>query len=151
MPTIIIQIIFPLAGAIGLTMGIIFWIRLIRYGRFPVVDGKLISSAVSKVRTQDSHGIGYQYLPIISYSYAVGAVSFTSSQVYSLSSSYGSASQSSAQKCCDQLTSKPSLKVYYNPAEPSFAFLRNGPRILPVFLPILVGSVFIIIGLLCNR
>ena len=150
MRTIIIPIVCLLAGAIGLSMGITFWIRLIRYSRFPVVDGQLISSAVSKVRTGND-GIGYSYIPIISYSYAVGAASFTSSQVYSLSSSYGYASQSSAQKCCDQLASKPSLPVYYNPAEPSFAFLRNGPGILSVLLPLLVGSVFIIVGVLCNR
>jgi len=150
MPTIIIQIVFPLAGAIGLIMGITFWIRLIRYSRFPVVNGKLISSVVSKVTT-GNRGNGFSYIPIISYSYAVGAVSFTSSRVYSLSSDYGFASQSSAQKCCDQLASKPSLKVYYNPAEPSFAFLRNGPGILSVLLPLLIGTVFIIVGLLCNR
>jgi hypothetical protein len=150
MRTIIIPIFCLLIGAIGLNMGISFWIRLIRYGRFPVVDGQLISSAVSEVRIRAFRGTGYTYFPIISYSYAVGATRFTSSQVYSISP-YGHASRGSAQKLCDLLASKPSLIVYYNPAEPSFAFLRNGPGMLSVLLPILVGSVFIIVGLLCKR
>ena len=147
----IMPIVCDLAGAIALSLGIIFGIRLNRYHRFPVVDGRLLSSSVSAVRTQDNEGhIGMTYIPIISYSYAVGAASLTSSRVYSLSS-YGHVSRASAQKFCDQLASKPSLTVYYNPAEPSFAFLRNGPCMVAIIIPILVGGMFIIVGVLSSR
>jgi len=144
------QILCFFAGAISLGLGIIFWTRLNRYRRFPAIDGQLISAAVSAVRTQDQNGIGMTYIPVVSYSYAVGAAHFTSSRVYSLSS-YGHASRASAQKFCDELASKPSLTVYYNPADPSFAFLRNGPLMVSLLIPFFVGSAFIIVGLWFNR
>ena len=133
-----------LAAAIALSLGIIFSTRLSRYRRFPVVDGQLISLAVSAVRVQHN---GTSYVPIISYRYTVGAAHFTSSRVYSLGSC-GFAMRASAQKFCDELASKPSLAVYYNPADPSFAFLRNGPYMVSMLLPVLVGGIFIIGGLL---
>jgi hypothetical protein len=148
------QILCLFAGAIALSLGIIFGSRLIRYRRFPAIDGQLISAAVSAVRTQDHNGVGMSYIPVVAYSYSVGAAHFTSSRVYSLDDKQnrcGHALRASAQKFCDALASKPSLTVYYNPADPSFAFLRNGPCMVSILIPFLVGGVFIIVGLWFNR
>ena len=148
------QILCLFAGAIALSLGIIFGTRLNRYRRFPAIDGQLISAAVSAVRTQDQAGVGMTYIPVVSYSYSVGAAHFTSSRVYSLDDKQnrcGRASRASAQKFCDTLASKPALTVYYNPADPSFAFLRNGPCMVSLLIPFLVGGAFIFVGLWLNR
>ena len=133
-------------------MGITYLVRFIRYRHFPSVPGKLLASTVTEALVADSEGNGRTYLAVISYSYSVDGQRFTSSNVFSLSGSgsYGHISRGLAQRLCDELAAQRPLPVFYDPARPDVAFLRNGPLPLAVILPVSIGIIFVVIGV-CIR
>ena len=130
-------------GALTLTYAIIHSVRYIRCRRFPVADGQLLTKSV--VAASGGDGMGGGYVPKISYSYSVAAKRYTSSDIYSICGS-SVATETKAEQFCRELIASPFV-VYYNPAKPTDAFLRNGPPVA-IVLPLCIGAIFTIYGVI---
>jgi hypothetical protein len=62
----------------------------------------------------------------------------------------GYSSRAGAEEFQNQLLTDASSLVRYDPAEPSFAFLRNGP-LAAIMLPLVLGAVFLVVGAVAHQ
>jgi len=136
-----------LVGAMLLTYAAIHFARFASCRRFPVAGGQVLTKTI--VATSGSPGFGGGYVPKISYSYTVATKRYTAYEIYSICGS-SLATEAKAEQFCSELIAEP-FKVFFNPAKPTDAFLRNGPPVA-IILPLCIGVIFTIYGvvLLCH-
>ena len=125
--------------------GIVALVKFVRFSRFPQTEGLITENAVSS----SSDDSGNVFWPDVSFTYSVRGVEFASSRVYSISRR-GYSSRAAVEKFCAFFATGTPVVVRYDPAEPSFAFLRNGP-LSAIVLPLLLGAVFLAMGTMAHR
>jgi hypothetical protein len=116
--------------------GLVTLLKFVRFSRFPQTQGHITTTAISSA-SDDS---GNVFWPDVSFTYSVQGVEFTSCRVYSICRR-GYSSRAGAEEFQNQLLTDASSLVRYDPAEPNFAFLRNGP-LSAIVLPLVLGAVF---------
>jgi hypothetical protein len=124
-----------LGGATASVFSAVFLRRYLRYRNFPTVSGVLLRSEVTSTYSE-----GQSFWPRASYGYEVAGFTFESDRIFSLCPV--GASRSWAVEFVGRLRRAPELKVYYDPARPGFAFLRNGPASM-IFFTASFGLLFL--------
>ena len=139
--------LFIIVGGGVLFGGIILAWRLLVFARFPTIEGTLLGSEVVCDYSLENR-VGRL---AVKFSYTVNGVLYISERAFSLCNSY-------SYRLATPLVSRRNhpedigkrLLVHYNPEQPEFAFLRNGPAVA-VLLPIFVGLFFSLYGIYSMR
>ena len=92
---------------------------------FPV-EAVVLSKSISEDRGQAQESPGPVYGPVVEYRYQVGGATCTCNTVFSAGDV--KRSRAWADKICDRYQVGQPVWAYYNPAEPSQAFLLRGGR-----------------------
>ena len=142
LPKIFITILNLGASAWIIFWGCRNWRRFIAYRNYPSIDAIVSSSNVVSAHDGES---GVTYWPQIEFQYTVNGTNYTSSRFWSLGNfgGFGYSSPKRANQVLEALRCDPDFQVFYDPSEPSFAFVRNGP--LPqIYMPILTGFLLLV-------
>lgn len=108
-------------------------------GHWPTVPGKIVAAEV--VKEQDRTRITFD--PTVKYDYTVDGKPYTGNRIRL--SSVGYTFQESAQTKLESFLVNETVKVAYNPNDPSASLLEPGGD-PAMFLPLLGGLVFFVIG-----
>jgi len=147
-----------IAGLFFLILGLIF-IALILQGSFksaesenwPSIEGTILSSEISTRNelNSDTHTRDYYYMSKVSYNYTLDGAVYTSTMISVINNNKEYVIESEAQAIIDNYPIGKKVKVYYNPDNPSEAFLEPGMKDSGSVICGTVGSViFVIFGAL---
>src|SRR5438067_822036 len=123
MPTILL-----IAGIVGICCSLVSVFKLVRFSRFPTTQGCILTMRIAVVKRR-----GVAYRPEITYRYAVQQSAFTSDRLFSLCCGRYYASRPAAERACEGLAANATVPVSYDPANPRFSFVRNGPLFMVMF------------------
>jgi len=111
------------------------------------IQATVLSTAVESRTTRDMDdraGRMTSYFPVVEYRYEVGGVSYVSKQVFPID--YG-ASSKWANKFINEYRVDQTVEAFYNPEDPSEAFLvKRQNLVMLIFL--MLSPVFLVLGLL---
>lgn len=118
--------------------------------RWPKAPGVVLSSSYEAAdgTSRDAHGYDVTsttFTPVVEYEYTVDGRTFRGRRIAlrSLSTS----SPDAVKRCIDRYRSGARVEVFYDPADPSSAFLETGASVGAVFLTAF-GGLFLFLGLL---
>lgn len=118
---------FVTLGIIPFIFGMRDTVLFVKYASYPKQEAILLSSHVEF--TQGPSGPGAS--PCVTYRYNIAGKEFSGNRIYSLGDLFiGGASSGVvpiANKVLDKITNKNPLVIKYNPENPGFAFIYNGP------------------------
>ena len=105
------------------------WRRFLRGRHFPDVHGTVLSRQV--VCNTDGEG-GVSYSMELSFTYTVAGRGYTSSRYHSLG--HWGGSRKYAERASQKFEAGRPVRVFYDPTDPGFAFVKNGP-LANIYLP----------------
>jgi len=127
-------------GIVLAGFGIVLFQQTASAEKWPTTDGIIFHSTVDSYREHDST----MHKPLVQYKYTVNGVNYSSNRVR-----FGVISTSDGGYANEVVNRYPvgkTVKVYYNPDNPSEALLEPGITWIE-YLPILFGLIFILIGI----
>jgi hypothetical protein len=143
----IISFCFCAIGAIPISIGIHLFRKFRRYSEFPITEGLIVKQEIITF-TDYTNARHLGYIPQLSFSYIVDGRKFTNNKLHSLARStlIKFSSRRKAEQVVEGFSVNNTTRVYYDPANPDFAFIRNGP-LLQIYGPLTMGIVFCAFGL----
>lgn len=141
----VVGIIFIIIGVAILISGLLGYRKAKASANWPEVQGKIEASEVKLIPPNwwDQVKVSV-YSPQITYSYVVNGIEYHSNQISI--ARLDTAIKDGAQKMVEKYPVGSSVAVRYDPQKPGFAFLESGESGL--MLPLLIGSVVLIIGVI---
>lgn len=128
-------LIFMIVGGINLNRA---WGSL----HWPTTEGQILSAQIA--RTSE----GSRYLPLVHYRYSVKENSYTSSRIsFRETGSMASPDPETSKAVIACYKPGQTVRVSYDPVSPDRAVLEPGAS-LPAFLPMGIGGLFFVIGLI---
>ncbi len=144
---ILLAILFPVAGLLVLYFGVDALMKGYESRQWPSVQGQISKSYIDRQlkNRSDSTGAAIRYVARIGYTYRIDAKIYYCTIIGFGKSEYSSQKRSKTKKYLEQYPKGKSVTVYYNPADPHSAVLKNGIT-GGALLTLTMGLLFLLAG-----